>query len=98
MMTSLKDQLSKLLQDPRTARLMKDPRVQRAVVEGFRLKGRVEGALGQRLQRVAGSLSLATQRDLRALHRRIRHLERELRETEERLIEAEDTRVAPDRS
>ena len=98
MMASLKDRLTKLLQDPGTAKLMEDPRVQRAVVKGFRLKGRVEGALQQRLQRMAGSLSLATQRDLRALHRRIRHLERELRETEERLIEAEDAREAQDRS
>lgn len=98
MMNSFKSQLSKLLQDPRTTELVKNPRVQRAVVEGFRLKGRVEGALEQRLQRLAGSLNLATQRDLRALHRRVRHLERELRETEERLIEAEDAREALGRS
>ncbi|MFW2388018.1 MAG: hypothetical protein ACN4G0_06765 [Polyangiales bacterium] len=97
-MPPLKDRLFKLLQDPRAAKLMENERVQQAVVKGFRLRGRVEGALDRRLQRIAGSLNLATQRDLRTLHRRIRHLERELRETGERLIEAEDAREAPDRS
>lgn len=97
-MPPLKDRLFKLLQDPRAAKLMEDKRVQRAVVKGFRLRGRVEGALDQRLQQIASSLNLATQRDLRALQRRIRHLERELRETEERLIDDEGAREAPGRS
>ena len=93
-----KARLQKLLQDPRVAKLMQDPKVQDALLRGLRLRGRVEGALDQRIQRVAGTLNLATQRDLRALQRRIRDLERELRETEERLIDAEDAREAPDRS
>jgi len=89
-MTRLKERVFRLMQDPRVSELMRDPRVQDLVVRAFRLRGRVEGAADRQLQRVAGRLNLATQKDLRAMHRRIRNLERELRETEERLNEAED--------
>jgi hypothetical protein len=94
-MTRLKDRLVTLLQDPRLAKLMRDPNVQRFAVKAFRFRGRVEGVVDQRVQRIAGMLNLATQRDLRSLQRRIRHLERELREAEERLTDAEDAREAP---
>jgi polyhydroxyalkanoate synthesis regulator phasin len=97
-MTTLKDRLFRLMQDPRVAKLMRDPKLQQLAVKAFRFRGRVQGALDQRLQRVAGALNLATQRDLRSLQRRIRHLERELRGAEERLTEAEDAREAPARS
>ncbi|MGB5193519.1 MAG: hypothetical protein WBN70_11110 [Polyangiales bacterium] len=91
-MSRLKERVFRLMQDPRVSELMRDPRVQDLVVRAFRLRGRVEGAADRQLQRVAGRLNLATQKDLRAMHRRIRHLERELRETEERLNEAEGAR------
>jgi polyhydroxyalkanoate synthesis regulator phasin len=91
-MTDLKDRLLRLLQDPRVAKLMQDPTFQRLVMKGLRLKGRIDGELGRRMQRIASSLNLATQRDLRSLQRRIRHLEQELREAEERLTETEDAR------
>jgi hypothetical protein len=97
-MTRLKDRLLTLLQDPRLAKPMRDPNVQRFAMKAFRFRGRVEGAVDQRVQRIAGMLNLATQRDLRSLQRRIRHLERELREAEERLTDAEDTREAPARN
>jgi polyhydroxyalkanoate synthesis regulator phasin len=97
-MTELKDRFSKLLRDPRVAKLMQEPKVQRALIKGFRVHGRVEGAFDQRVQQIAGMLNLATQRDLRSLQRRIRHLEQELREAEERLTEAEDAREAQARS
>lgn len=93
-MTLIKDRLFKLLQDPRVAKLMQDPNVQRAVVKSLRFRGRVEGAMDQRVQQMANMLNLATQRDLRALQRRIRHLEQELREAQERIIEAQDAREA----
>jgi polyhydroxyalkanoate synthesis regulator phasin len=91
-MTRLKERVLRLMQDPRVSELMRDPRVQDLVVRAFRLRGRVEGAADRQLQRMAGRLNLATQKDLRAMHRRIRDLERELRETEERLSEAEGAR------
>ena len=97
-MTTLKARLFALLQDPRVAKLMHDPKVQELAVKAFRFRGRVEGALERRVQRIAGTLNLATQRDLRSLQRRIRHLERELREAEERLTDAEDAREAPVRN
>ena len=91
-MSRLKERVFRLMQDPRVGELMRDPRVQDFAVRAFRLRGRVEGAADRHLQRVAGRLNLATQKDLRAMHRRIRHLERELREAEERLNEAEASR------
>ena len=94
-MATLKDRLFALLQDPRVAQLIQDPKVQELAVKAFRFRGRVEGALEQRVQRIAGVLNLATQRDLRSLQRRLRQLERELREAEERLTDAEDAREAP---
>jgi polyhydroxyalkanoate synthesis regulator phasin len=97
-MTALKDRLFKLLQDPRVAKLMQNPKVQQTVVKGFRFRGRVEGAMDQRVQQMASVLNLATQRDLRSLHRRIRHLEQELHEAQERIIEVEDAREAQARS
>jgi len=93
-MTALKDGIFKLLQDPRVAKLMQDPRVQQAVVRSLRFRGRVQGAMDQRVQQIASVLNLATQRDLRSLQRRIRHLEQELREAQDRIIEAEDAREA----
>jgi len=97
-MATLKDRLFTLMQDPRVVKLMRDPKVQRLAVKVFRFRGRVEGAFDERVQRVAGMLSLATQRDLRSLQRRIRHLERELREAEERFTDAEVVREAPARN
>lgn len=94
-MPILKERLFKLMQDPRFVELMKNPQVHKLAVRAFRLRGRVEGAIDQRVQQMAGRLNLATQRDLRALHRRIRHLEEELRETEERLNAAEGLEEAP---
>ncbi len=97
-MATLKERLFTVLQDPRVAKLMRDPNVQKVAIKAFRFRGRIEGAVDQRVQRIAGMLNLATQRDLRALQRRIRHLERELREADERLTDAEDARQAPARS
>ena len=79
-------------------KLMQDPRAQRAVMKGFRLRGRIEGALDRRMQKVAGVLNLATQRDVRALQKRIRDLERALHYAEERLTDAEHIRAAQGRN
>ena len=89
-MSELDKQLRRLLEDPRVAKRLQDPKVQQWLVKGFRYRGRLEGALHAGMQRVAGALNLATQRDLRALHRKIRELEKELREAEQRLVESED--------
>jgi hypothetical protein len=97
-MARFEERLITLLQDPRVSKLLQDPRIQRLLMKGFRFRGRVQGAFEERVQQVAGMLSLATQRDLRALQRRIRHVERELREAEERLTEAEYDGEAPARS
>ncbi len=97
-MSDLKGRLLELLQDPRVSRLMRDPRVQRLVVRAFRTRGRIENAIETSVQRVAGRLHLATQKDLRALHRRIRQLEQELREAEERVNEGRADREVSARS
>lgn len=90
-MSRLKERFLTLMQDPRVAELAKDPRVQDLAIRAFRLRGRIEGAADRNLQRVAGKLNLATQKDLRTMHRRIRELERELRDAEERLNGDQDT-------
>jgi polyhydroxyalkanoate synthesis regulator phasin len=97
-MSRLKERIFELMQDPRVGDLMRNRRVQELAVRALRLRGRVEGAADRQLERIAGRLNLATQKDLRAMYRRIRHLEQELREAEERLIEAEDAREAPVRN
>lgn len=94
-MATLKDHLFTLLQDPRVAKLMQEPKVQQLVVKAFRFRGRLEGGFDEHVQRVAGTLNLATQRDLRSLRRQIRLLEQALREAEERFADAEDAREAP---
>lgn len=90
-MSRLKERFFTLMQDPRVAELVKDPRVQDLAIRAFRLRGRIEGAADRNLQRVAGKLNLATQKDLRTMHRRIRELERELRDAEARLNGGQDT-------
>ena len=97
-MSGFKERLFKLMQDPRVAEVMRDPRVQEAAIKALRMRGRIEGALDQNIQRIAGHLNLATQKDLRGLQRRIRHLEEELREAEERLSDGGAAREAPDHS
>ena len=96
-MSELEKRLLQLLQNPRVASLLQKPSVQQTVIKGFRYRGRVEEAFNEQVQRIADKLNLATQRDLRALHRKVRHLEQELREAEQRLTEAEDAREALDR-
>jgi polyhydroxyalkanoate synthesis regulator phasin len=83
------------MQDPRVGKLMRDPRVQHVALKAFRFRSRMEGEFDQRVQRIAGTLNLATQRDLRSLQRKIRHLERELHEAQDRLTASEDTRETP---
>jgi polyhydroxyalkanoate synthesis regulator phasin len=84
-MSALEDRLLKVLRDPKVAALLQDPRVQTALVRALRFRGRVEAEVNRRLDRAANRLNLATQKDVRALHRRIRQLERELREAQEKL-------------
>ena len=97
-MATLQERLLELMKNPKVGELLQDPRVQQLVVRGFRLRGEIESRLQKRVQRIAGLLSLATQKDLRAVQRRMRHLEEALREAEARLIEAEDARAAQARS
>lgn len=78
-------------------KLMQDPRAQQLIMKGFRLRGRVEGAVDRRVQSIAPKLNLATQRDLRSLKKRIRYLEQALHDAEERLNDAGIARAERDR-
>lgn len=94
-----RDELIKAVsENPRVVEALKDPRLQQWVIRALTLRGRAQGAIDRRVQRIAKALNLATQRDLRALQRRIRDLESALRSAEERLIEAEDAPEAADRT
>lgn len=82
-MNALRNRLLQLLQDPRVGKVLQDARVQRGIMRGIRFRGRVEEALEQRLERLAGRLNLATKREIRQLKRAIRQLEDELRSRED---------------
>lgn len=79
---ALKDLLmkqgSKLLQDPRFMKLMQDERVMKAVMNAMQLRGKVQESFDQRVERLAKTLNLATEKEVKELKRNIRKLEREL--------------------
>lgn len=79
---ALKDLLmkqgSKLLSDPRFMKLMQDERVMKAVMNAMQLRGKVQESFDQRVERLAKTLNLATEKEVKELKRTIRKLEREL--------------------
>jgi hypothetical protein len=81
---ALKDLLMKqgmkLMQDPRFMKLMSDERVMRAVMNAMQLRGKIQESFDQRVERVAKTLNLATQKEVKELKRTLRKMERELEE------------------
>jgi len=79
---ALKDLLMKqgmkLMQDPRFMKLMQDERVMKTVMNAVQLRGKLQETFDQRVERVAKTLNLATQKEVRELKRTMRKMEREL--------------------
>lgn len=74
----LMSQGMKLMQDPRFAKLMQDERVMKALMGAIQLRGKLQSGFDQRVEQVAKSLNLATQREVNELRRTLRKMEREL--------------------
>ena len=74
---------SKLMSDPRFMKLMQDERVMKAVMNAMQLRGKVQESFDQRVERLAKTLNLATEKEVKELKRTIRKLERELDEAKD---------------
>ena len=79
---ALKDLLMKqgmkLMQDPRFMKLMQDERVMKAVMNAMQLRGKMQETFDQRVERIAKTFNLATQKEVKRLERMLRKMEREL--------------------
>jgi transcriptional regulator NrdR family protein len=74
----LKDQALRLMQDPRVMKALQNPKLMQGVMGALQLRAKVQQQVQNRMQRVAKSLSWATEAEVRELRRTVRKLEREL--------------------
>lgn len=77
---SAREQLLRLLQNPRIAKLLDDPRTTQLIMRGLKLRADIDTVVDRRMEKVAHTLHLATKREVRELRRTIRKLEQELAE------------------
>ena len=75
----LKDFLTKkgleLFQDPRVSKLMQDERVLKGLMRAIEVRGRLQSEFDEQVERIAKTMGLATQREVRQLKRTIRRME-----------------------
>jgi len=74
----LVDQALKLMQDRRVLRAMQNPRVMQGLMGALQLRALVQTRIESGVSRLARSLNLATEAEIRELRRTIRRLEHEL--------------------
>ena len=81
-MSSLKKTLMKqgmkLMSDPRVMKLMQDERVMKAVMQMMAVPGKVETFTHAQVEKLAKSMALATEDEVKDLKRTVRRLEEEL--------------------
>jgi len=81
-MSSLKKTLMaqgmKLLSDPRVMKLMQDERVMKAVMQMMSVPGKVQSFTQEQVERLAKSMALATEDEVKDLRRTVRRLEEDL--------------------
>jgi hypothetical protein len=81
-MSSLKKNLMqqgmKLMSDPRVLKLMQDERVMRAVMQMMAMPGKVQSFTQEQVERLAKSMALATEDEVKDLKRTVRRLEEEV--------------------
>jgi len=75
---SLMKQGLKLMSDPRVAKMLQDPRVMGAVMQAMAVPGKVQSFTAEQLEKLAKSMSLATEDEVNDLKRTVRRLEDEL--------------------
>ena len=67
-----------LTQDPRVMKALQNPKVMQGLMGALQLRVKVQQNLENNVQRVAKSLRLATEAEVRELRRTVRRLEREI--------------------
>jgi cell division protein FtsB len=81
-MSSLKKTLMtrgmKLMSDPRVLKLMQDERVMKAVMQMMAVPGKVQTFTHEQVERLAKSMALATEDEMKDLKRTVRRLEEEV--------------------
>jgi len=81
-MSSLKKTLMKqgmkLMSDPRVMKLMQDERVMKAVMQMMSVPGKVQTFTHEQVERLAKSMALATEDEVKDLKRTVRRLEDEI--------------------
>lgn len=75
---SLMKQGLKLMSDPRVAKMLQDPRVMNAVMQAMAVPGKVQSFTAENLEKLAKSMSLATEDEMNDLKRTVRRLEDEI--------------------
>lgn len=75
---TLMKQGMKLMSDPRIAKLLQDPRVMSALVQAMAVPGKVQSFTAEQRERIARSMSLATEDEVNDLKRTVRRLEEEI--------------------
>jgi cell division protein FtsB len=75
---TLMKQGMKLMSDPRVAKLLQDPRVMSALMQAMSVPGKVQSFTAEQVEKLAKSMSLATEDEVNDLKRTVRRLEDEL--------------------
>src|SRR5580692_3501473 len=75
---SLMKQGMKLMSDPRVLKLMQDERVMRAVMQMMAMPGKVQSFTQEQAERLAKSMALATEDEVKDWKRTVRRLEEEI--------------------
>jgi cell division FtsZ-interacting protein ZapD len=75
---SLMKQGMKFMSDPRVMKLMQDERVMKAVMQMMSVPGMVQTFTQEQVERLAKSMALATEDEVKDLKRTVRRLEEEL--------------------
>ena len=87
-MSSLKKTLMKqgmkLMSDPRVMKLMQDERVMKAVMQMMAVPGKVQTFTHEQVEKLAKSMALATEDEVKDLKRTVRRLEEEVARLERR--------------
>lgn len=68
----------KLMSDPRIAKLMQDERFMKALMQMMSMPGKVQSFTTEQVEKLAKSMNLATEEEVRDLQRTVRRLEDEL--------------------
>lgn len=81
---SLMKQGMKLMSDPRVMKLMQDERVMKAVMQMMAVPGKVQTFTHEQVEKLAKSMALATEDEVKDLKRTVRRLEEEVARLERR--------------